>query len=153
MINTKIVSLPKKKKENGNYRRCKHFNNCVLLNPTWTLTKRLEKKLFANCIRMLRVDLKKTPQSSTVQNSSCTATCHSAHKETVQINMPYMGSKELIWEVLFFFLHIKSPRRKGIIIYYIATAAAAAFVCLQFIPYRIPECSVRSKSWRVEVRQ
>ena len=35
---------------------------------------------------------------------------------------------------------------KGIIRYYVATAAAV-FVCLHFIPYRIPECSIRSKSF------
>ena len=35
---------------------------------------------------------------------------------------------------------------KGIIKYYVATAAVA-FVCLHFIPYRIPECSIRSKSF------
>ena len=33
----------------------------------------------------------------------------------------------------------------GIIRYYVAIAAA--FVCLHFIPYRIPECSIRSKSF------
>ena len=35
---------------------------------------------------------------------------------------------------------------KGIIRYYITTAVAS-FVCLHFIPYRIPECSIRSKSF------
>ena len=35
---------------------------------------------------------------------------------------------------------------KGIIRYYEATAAAA-FVCLHFVPYRIPECSIHSKSF------
>ena len=35
---------------------------------------------------------------------------------------------------------------KGIVRYYVPTAAAA-FVCLHFIPYRIPECSIRSKSF------
>ena len=34
---------------------------------------------------------------------------------------------------------------KEIIRYY--AAAAAAFVCLHFVPYRIPECSFRSKSF------
>ena len=33
---------------------------------------------------------------------------------------------------------------KGIIRY---SVTAAAFVCLHFIPYRIPECSIRSKSF------
>ena len=42
----------------------------------------------------------------------------------------------------------------GIIRYYVATAAAAAaFVCLHFIPYRIPECSIRSKSFALCERQ
>ena len=35
---------------------------------------------------------------------------------------------------------------KGIIRHYVATTAASAFVCLHCIPYRIPECSIRSKS-------
>ena len=42
---------------------------------------------------------------------------------------------------------------KIIIRYYVATAAAAAFVCLHFIPYRIPECSIRSKSFALCERQ
>ena len=33
---------------------------------------------------------------------------------------------------------------KGIIRYYVATVAAA-FVCLHFLPYRTPKCSIRSK--------
>ena len=41
---------------------------------------------------------------------------------------------------------------KGIIRYYVATAAAA-FVRLHFIPYRIPECSIRSKSFALCERQ
>ena len=41
---------------------------------------------------------------------------------------------------------------KGIIRYYIATAAAV-FVCLHFIPYRIPECSICSKSFALCERQ
>ena len=35
---------------------------------------------------------------------------------------------------------------KRTIKYYVATAAAAS-VCLHFTPYRIPECSIRSKSF------
>ena len=35
---------------------------------------------------------------------------------------------------------------KGIIRYFVATAVAM-FVCLHFIPYQIPECSIRSKSF------
>ena len=41
----------------------------------------------------------------------------------------------------------------GIIRYYVATAAAAAFLCLHFIPYRILECSIRSKSFGLCERQ
>ena len=44
---------------------------------TWTLTKRLEKKLDGNYTRMLR--LNKSPHS-TSQSSSCTATCHTSRK-------------------------------------------------------------------------
>ena len=40
---------------------------------------------------------------------------------------------------------------KGIIRYYVATAAA--FVCLYSVPYRIPECSIRSKSFTLCERQ
>ena len=40
----------------------------------------------------------------------------------------------------------------GIIRYFISTAAAT-FVCLHFIPYRIQECSNRSKSFALCVRQ
>ena len=41
---------------------------------------------------------------------------------------------------------------KGIIRYYVATAASA-FVCLHFIPYRTPECSIRSNSFVLCERQ
>ena len=41
---------------------------------------------------------------------------------------------------------------KGIIRYYVAIASAA-FVCLHFIPYRIPDCSIRSKSFALCERQ
>ena len=41
---------------------------------------------------------------------------------------------------------------KGIIRYY-TPIGAAAFVCLHFIPYLIPECSIRSKSFALCERQ
>ena len=41
---------------------------------TWTLTKRLEKKLDGNCTRMLRAILN-NPGGNTPQDTNCTATC------------------------------------------------------------------------------
>ena len=41
---------------------------------TWTLTKRLEKKLDGNYTRMLRAILK-SPSGNTQQDTNCTATC------------------------------------------------------------------------------
>ena len=46
---------------------------------TWTLTKRMEKKLDDYYTRMLQAILKKSG-GSTSQNSSCTATCHPLRK-------------------------------------------------------------------------
>ena len=42
---------------------------------TWTLTKRLEKKLDGNYTRMLRAILNKSWQQHTPQDTNCTATC------------------------------------------------------------------------------
>ena len=48
---------------------------------TWTLTKRLEKKLDGNYTRMLRAILNWTsPGSSTPQDTNCTATCPLSRK-------------------------------------------------------------------------
>ena len=46
---------------------------------TWTMTKRLEKKLDGNCIRMLRATLK-NPGDHIPQKSSCTETYHPSRK-------------------------------------------------------------------------
>ena len=46
---------------------------------TWTLTKRMEKKLDGNYTRMLRAILK-SPGGKTPQSSSCTATCPPSRK-------------------------------------------------------------------------
>ena len=42
---------------------------------TWTLTKRLEKKLDGNYTRMLRSNLEQILAANTPQDNNCTATC------------------------------------------------------------------------------
>ena len=46
---------------------------------TWTLTKRLEKKLDGNYTRMLRA-ISKSPGGNTPQDTNCTATYHPSRK-------------------------------------------------------------------------
>ena len=68
---------------------------------TWTLTKRMEKKLDGNYTRMLRA-IKKSPGGSTPQSSCCTAT----YKKTIQVRPTrhaghwWRSSDELISDVL-----------------------------------------------------
>ena len=56
---------------------------------TWTLTKRLEKKLDGNYTRMLRAILNTSPSGNTPQDTNCTATCLLSRK-LFQLDEPDM---------------------------------------------------------------
>ena len=69
------------------------------------------------------------------------------------VQQGHLVGKVLLWYINYCRLVNKRTTSASGIIKYYAAAAAAAFVCLHFIPYWIPEWSILSKSFELYERQ
>ena len=149
---------------------------------TWTLTKRLEKKLDGNYTRMLRAILNKTWRQHPTRHQLCghlpSITKTIQARRTRHAGHCWRSRDELIRDVLLWTPthgRAKSGRPARTYIQQLCEDTGCcpedlpramndreewrdddeviAFVCLHFIPYQIPECSIRSKSFPLCERQ
>ena len=111
---------------------------------TWTLTKRMEKKLDGNYTRMLRVILNKFTQKSSI----CTATYHPSRKLSRHAGHCWRSRDELTTDVLLWIPshgRAKSGRQARTFIQQLCKETGCS-------PEELPEAMNDREEWRERVR-